>query len=154
MKKIGEEVVQFFQNQRFVIVSTIDAGGFPHTSCKGIIKIDEKGWVYLLDLYTRRTFQNLRQNSHISLTGVDEHAFTGYCLKGKAKIVPVRKLKQDIFSLWEEKINSRISHRIIRNLRGEKGHARHPEASLPPPEYVIVVKINEVVDLTSALLKE
>lgn len=154
MKKLSEEIVLFFRNQRFVIVSTIDANGVPHTSCKGIVKIDEKGWVYLLDLYSRKTFENLRKNSNISLTSVDEHAFLGYCLKGRAKIVPVRKLKQDILSLWEEKINSRISHRIVKNLRGEKGHSRHPEAFLPSPEYVIVVKVKEAVDLTPGHLKE
>ncbi|MFA5362259.1 MAG: pyridoxamine 5'-phosphate oxidase family protein [Candidatus Omnitrophota bacterium] len=154
MKKLGEEIILFFRNQRFVIVSTIDANGVPHTSCKGIVKIDEKGWVYLLDLYSGNTFANLRRNSNISLTSVDEHAFLGYCLKGRAKIVPVRKLKQDIVSLWEETINSRISHRIVKNLRGEKGHSRHPEALLPDPEYVIVVKIKESVDLTPRHLKE
>jgi uncharacterized pyridoxamine 5'-phosphate oxidase family protein len=154
MKKLGEEVVLFFRNQRFVIVSTVDADGTPHASCKGIVEVDEKGWVYLLDLYSKKTFENLLRNPNISLTSVDEHAFLGYCLKGRAKIVPIRKLKHDILSLWEEKINSRISHRIIKNVRGEKGHSRHPEASLPDPEYVIVVRVKEAVDLTPRHLKE
>ncbi len=144
----------FFRDQRFVVVSTIDARGVPHSSCKGLVKIDEKGWLYLLDLYSRRTFRNLKRNPHISVTSVDEHAFAGYCLKGRARIVPVGKLKKDIAALWEEKINSRISHRIVRNLRGEKGHSRHPEAALPAPQYVIVVRVKEAVDLTPGHLKE
>lgn len=152
--KIKEDIVHFFQNQRFVIVSTIDPKGFPHNSCKGIVKIDDKGWVYLLDLYMKNTFQNLRQNPVISVTGIDEHKFIGYCLKGKARIIPVHNLKPEIFALWEEKINSRISHRIIRNLLGEKGHPLHPEALFPNPEYMILVKVSEVVDITSYRRKE
>ena len=51
MKRIPDEVIHFFKSQGFVIVSSIDDKGFPHTSCKGIVRMSGSGRVYLIDLY-------------------------------------------------------------------------------------------------------
>ncbi len=147
MKPLTDEIVRFFQKQHFTIVSTIDENKMPHNSCKGIVKIDRSGEIYLLDLYKWRTYANLRQNSHISLTAVDEHKFEGWCLKGKAKIVPGKRLKPDIIKAWEERLATRITHRLLKNIREKKGHKRHPEAQLPKPEYMIVMEVEKIVDL-------
>lgn len=153
MKRLSDDIVQFFQKQGFVIVSTVDGNGYAHSSCKGIVKINRNGRIYLLDLYKERTYENLRQNPHISITAVDEHRFRGYCLKGKAKIIKRAKLKSQIIEAWEDKITSRITQRIIKSIRGEKGHPRHPEVLLPKPEYMIVMEVEEVIDLTPNHLK-
>lgn len=148
MKILSEKIVQFFHNQGFVIVSTADKKGSLHNSCKGLIDIDKKGELYLFDLYQERTYTNLKQNQHISVTAVDEHRFKGYCLKGKAKIIYKDKFSDNIIRAWEERITSRITQRVVRNIREEKGHPRHPEALLPKPAYMIVMKVGEIVDLT------
>ncbi|MFH0731660.1 MAG: pyridoxamine 5'-phosphate oxidase family protein [Candidatus Omnitrophota bacterium] len=145
---IPEATVLFLLRQGFVIVSTIDENGTPHASCKGIVEIDKNGHVYLLDLYKARTSQNLRQNPNISLTAVDEHKFRGCCLKGKATIAENKKLKSSVKKAWDERITSRITQRILRNIKGEKGHKAHPEIFLPEPEYLIDVEVYEIVDLT------
>jgi uncharacterized pyridoxamine 5'-phosphate oxidase family protein len=153
MKRLTDEIVRFFREQGFVIVSTIDKRGMPHTSCKGIINISSLGKVYLLDVYLRQTYNNLRLNPNISITAVDEHKFKGYCLKGKASLVSQDKLKPQIKKDWESRIASRITQRLIKNIREQKGHPRHPEALLPAPEYMIVMDVEEVVDLTPHNLK-
>lgn len=153
MKRLTDEIIQFFHNQGFVIVSTLGRDGSPHNACKGIVKIDHSGLVYLLDLYRGRTYGNLKQNPHISITAVDEHKFIGYCLKGKAKVLPEVRLRSQIITAWEDRITSRISRRILKNIREEKGHPRHPEALLPKPKYLIVMEIEEVIDLTPHHLK-
>ena len=79
--RLSEEIIQFFQRQGFVIVSTIDKDGSPHSACKGIVKITSDGRIYLLDLYKARTHENLRRTAHISITGVDEHRFKGLLSK-------------------------------------------------------------------------
>lgn len=151
---ISPEIVEFFHNQRFTIISTIDKNGYPHNACKGIVEIDKDGKVYLLDLYLARTYENLKNNHRISITAVDEHKFVGYCLKGKAKIIPSDKVDKRVLKLWENKINSRISHRLLKNMQGEKGHSSHPEALLPTPAYLIEVDVNEVVDLMPGHIKK
>jgi uncharacterized pyridoxamine 5'-phosphate oxidase family protein len=153
MKRLNDEIVSFFQNQGCVIVSTIDGNGFSHSSCKGIIKINYNGKVYLLDLYKANTFENLKRNPRISITAVDEHKFAGYCLKGRAQVVTGTKLNSDIVKAWEDRITGRLTRRLLKNIREEKGHARHPEILLPGPQYLIVMEVEEIVDLTPHHLK-
>ncbi len=153
MRKLTNEIISFFHNQNFVVVSTINRDGSLHNSCKGIVEIDHKGHVYLLDLFRGRTHDNLKQNPNISITAVDEHKFSGYCLKGKVKEALEEKLTPQIITAWDERITSRITRRVLKNIRGEKGHPRHPEILLPKPEYLIVMDVEEIVDLTPHHLK-
>ncbi len=153
MKTLKDEIVQFFHSQGFVIVSTVDKDGRVHNSCKGLVKIDKAGSIYLLDLYKGATYNNLTRNPSVSITAVDEHRFRGFCLKGKAKLLKRKELEPEIAALWEKKITDRATHRVIKNIKGEKGHPRHPEVLLPVPEYMIVVEIEQVVDLTPQHLR-
>lgn len=154
MKKVPDEVIQFFQNQGFVIVSTIDKNGRPHSSCKGIIKISQEGRVYLLDVYLKDTYDNLRRNPKMSITAVDEHRFKGYCLKGKARPLGRGRFSPEIIKAWEERVTGRITHRLLKNIHEEKGHPSHPEALLPEPKYMVVMDVESIVDLTPSHLKE
>ncbi len=153
MNIISEDVKRFLLAQHFTIVSTIGSDGIPHSSCKGIVKINPDGTIYLLDLYMGQTYENLTINPSISLSAVDEHKFRGYCLKGTAEIVSSDKLKPDIIKAWEQKITSRITQRILKNIRGETGHPKHPEAQLPRPKYLIAMTVKEVIDLTPPPLR-
>ncbi|MDP2940679.1 MAG: pyridoxamine 5'-phosphate oxidase family protein [Candidatus Omnitrophota bacterium] len=153
MKKLTEAAVNFFRSQGFVVVSTVDKGGSVHNSCKGIVKISRFGKAYLFDLYRRDTYRNLKRNPRISITAVNEHKFTGYCLKGKAGILAKGKLSPALASAWDARIAGRVTQRLLRNVRDEKGHPRHPEILLPEPEYLIEMEIEEVVDLTPRYLK-
>ena len=153
-KRLSDEIVHFFHSQGCVIVSTIDKNGFPSNACKGIVEIDHNGHVYLLDLYKAKTAANLKLNPHISITAIDEHKFMGYCLKGKAHLVTEEEIKPHLMKAWEDKIASRLTRRLLKNIRGEKGHVSHPEALLPKPEYMIAIEIEEIVDLTPHRMKE
>jgi len=153
MKRLADDIINFFQSQGYVVVSTIDKNGSLHNACKGIVDIKSNGKIYLLDLYKGKTFENLKNNRHISIAAVDEHKFIGYCLKGKAKIIREEEISPQIIKAWEERITSRLTRRVIRNIHEEKGHPRHPEALLPKPEYLIVMDAEEVIDLTPHHLK-
>mgnify|MGYP001279768057 CR=1 FL=1 len=153
MLKLSDDVADFFQKQGFVIVITCDPAGSLHCSCKGIVKITQEGKIYLLDVYKEHTFKNLQNNDNISITAVDEHRFKGYCLKGRAKVVAVQDLDKEINAAWEERISGRITQRVLKNLRQEKGHPRHPEAALPKPKYLIAMDVEHIVDLTPHHLK-
>ncbi|MCM8793050.1 MAG: pyridoxamine 5'-phosphate oxidase family protein [Candidatus Omnitrophica bacterium] len=146
MSVIPPQVIHFFEHQHFVIVSTLDKDGFPHSSCKGIVRI-EKDRVYLLDLYQGKTFNHLQKNTHLSLTAVDEHRFRGYTLKGEGRIVQLTPSRKELLKAWERVISQRLTHRLLKNIQGERGHPAHPEVLLPSPKYLIEVKIKEIVDL-------
>lgn len=154
MIKLNDEIIHFFQRQDFVIVSTIDKNGVPHSACKGILHLDPLGRVYLLDVYLEETRRNMEKNPKISITAVEGHKFKGYCLKGQAQLLEQAQLTPEIIKAWEEKITERISQRLLRNLHGEKGHPRHPEALLPDPKYIFILNVEEIIDLTPRHLKE
>ena len=151
--KLSDELVHFLHRQGHTVISTIDEDGSIHNSCKGIVEIDKEGNIYLLDLYKQRTYENLKNNNHITLTVVDEHKFEGYCLKGKATIVDEKKVSSKTIEAWEKKITGRISQRILKNVHGQKGHPKHPEMLLPKPEYLIMMEVDKIVDLTPQILK-
>lgn len=153
MAGLNKEIIHFLEDQGCVIVSTIDRAGFPHSSCKGIVEVTAAGRIYLFDLYQARTYENLKHNARMSITAVDEHKFRGYCLKGRAKIIPRRKLNRKIIKAWEARITGRLTQRLLRNIREEKGHPRHPEALLPEPQYLILLQAEEAVDLTPGHLR-
>ena len=146
--KINDELLQFLNKQHYTIISTVDKNGAIHNSCKGIVEIDQQGRIYLLDLYKQKTYTNLKSNPNISLTVVDEHKFRGYSLKGKVKIITEDKITKKTMRAWDKKITGRISQRIIKNIKGEKGHPKHPEMLLPRPEYIIEMDVKKVIDLT------
>jgi predicted pyridoxine 5'-phosphate oxidase superfamily flavin-nucleotide-binding protein len=148
MKILTEDIIHFFQKQGFVIVSTVDTSGCPHNSCKGVVHMDPDGHIYLLDLYKGQTHRNLEENPHISITAVDEHKFTGYSLKGVGSIVPQSKIKSHLIKTWEEKIAARVSRRVIKEVKEGETHTSYPEIVLPKPEYMIVMKAEEILDLS------
>lgn len=153
MQILTEEIRHFLHSQNFIVVSTIDKNGRPHSSCKGLVNIDEQGKICLLDLYRSNTYRNLNASPNMSITAIDEHKFKGYCLKGRAKITAIQRLDPKIIKAWENKITTRITQRVIKNIVGEKGNVRHPEALLPKPQYLIVMEVDEIVDLTPHHIK-
>ncbi len=151
--RLSEEVLSFFRKQSFVIVTTMDPDGSPHNSCKDIIRITRDGRLYLLDLYVRQTFDNLKRNPKMSVAQVDEHSFSGYCLKGSGTMARITRMNPQIMRLWQNKITSRITERIIKNIKGDRSAGAHPESLLPRPEYMIVMDVHSVIDLTPVHIK-
>ncbi len=153
MTTLLPEIISFFHKQGFVIVSTLDLESKIHCSAKGIVGIEESGEVYLIDIYRARTFQNLTQNPTVSITAIDEHEFKGYTLKGEARIVERDEIKEHIIKSWEQKVIDRISKRVIKNIKRDRSSSTHPETRFPQPQYLIEIKVQEIVNLAPAHLK-
>jgi len=153
MKKIPAEIIDFLRAQSFVVISSIDKAGFPHSSCKAIIRIEQAGKIFLMDAYRGLTCENIKHNPRISISAVDEHKFAGYCLKGQGEIISDDNLSQEIIKIWEDNLTSRLAKRLLRNLSEDKGRGHHPEAGLPRPEHIIALEIEEIVDLAPRHLR-
>jgi len=154
MKQIPAVVTEFLRIQGFVIVSSIDKNGFPHSSCKDIVKIDSSGKIYLIDVYYGLTAENIKHNPRVSISAIDEHKFMGYCLKGIAKVMSDDEISQEFIKSWEDNITSRLTKRLLNNLAQEKVRGHHPEASLPRPKYLIAIAVEEIVDLAPHYLRK
>ena len=154
MKKLSPEIIEFLKAQGFVIVSSIDKNGFPHSSCKAIVKIDSQGMIFLIDLYHGSTGENIKRNSRINISAVEEHKFIGYCLKGQGKILPESQLTEELIKIWADNVTSRLVKRLLKNLNTDQSHNHHPEASLPQPKSIIAVEIEAIVDLAPYHLRK
>ncbi|MBU2063864.1 MAG: pyridoxamine 5'-phosphate oxidase family protein [Candidatus Omnitrophica bacterium] len=154
MQELTDVIMYHIQKQGFVIVSTLDSEGGINVSCKGIVGMDKEGRIYLIDLYRGRTFKNLKSNPTVSVTSIDAHEFTGYTLKGKAEIIERDKIEGHIIKKWEEKVIQRISDRVIKNVQSDTKSFHHPEAKFPQPQYMIVIDVEEITDLTPTHLKK
>ncbi len=153
MQELTRDVTVFLEQQGFGIVSTLDVTGSIHCAAKGLAGLDPNGRLWIIDLYRGRTFTNLKRTPAISFTVVDEHKFCGYVLKGTAAIVDREKIEKDIIKGWEERVIKRVSRRLIKNVQGERKSAHHPEVKFPPPQYLIEMTVDVVVDLSPAHLK-
>ena len=154
MKPISAAIIDFLRTQGFVVISSIDKNGFPHSSCKDIVKIDPLGEIYLMDVYHGVTSQNILNNSRVSISVVDEHKFIGFCLKGRARMIQDKVISQELLKIWEDNITARLAKRLLKNLVQDKGQRHHPEASLPHPKYLIALEVEEIVDLAPHYLKK
>jgi uncharacterized pyridoxamine 5'-phosphate oxidase family protein len=152
MQKLSPDIIHFFQKQGFVIVSTLDANGTIHCSAKGIVGIEEEGRIYLIDLYKANTFNNLQRNPLVSITAVNEHSFTGYTLKGEAKIIEREEIKEHIIKAWEDRVISRITKRVVKSVQTDKKSRLHPESRFPSPQYLIEIDVEKIIDLAPAHL--
>ncbi|MFA4988156.1 MAG: pyridoxamine 5'-phosphate oxidase family protein [Candidatus Omnitrophota bacterium] len=154
MIKIPPSVIDFLRTQSYVTVSSIDRNGFPHNSCKDIVKIDPAGQLYLIDAYHGVTAENIKTNSKLSVSAVDEHKFSGYCIKGNGRVVLREDIPEEFIKLWEDNITSRLAKRLLHNLVQEKSNAHHPEASLPRPRHLICVEVEAIVNLSPLYLRK
>jgi len=147
-------IINLVNSQSYVLVSTIDGKGYIHSVAKGVVNITPGGAVSIIDLYKKDTYNNLKKNSLISVTVVDEPKFMGYTLKGKAKIIEKDSLDQNLLAQWEKKVIERISRRLITSVQKDKVGSHHPEAALPHIQYLIQMQVEEVVDLTPEHIKK
>ena len=155
MIEIPDSVKHLLDKQHVAIVSTLDDDGVIHTSAKGVVEVDPKGKVFVLDLYKARTFRNVEKNSNVTLTVIDEHRFKGYSLSGKAIIVEEKDIPKEKMNIWHEKLATRIARRVISHVKEERPHEESiPEASFPMPKYLIKVLVDKIIDLAPQRLKK
>lgn len=155
MKALPVEVMRFLEKQRVFIVSTLNEHGRIHCSAKGIVGFEPEGKIYVMDLYLKKTFRNLKRNPMITLTSVDENAFEGYSFQGNAKIVEYKDIQDHLMEKWTKRLIRRIADRLIRNVQSEKPTGRHYEAELPHmPKYLIEIDVEHIVSLTPVRQKD
>jgi len=149
MVELSRTVVNFFEKQQIVLVSTADKKGVINIAIKGIAKIESEGIIYIIDLYDGNTRLNLKDNPNITIASVNEEIFRGWQIKGIAKEHDSQET-QKILEHWDKKIVQRISNRIISNIK-KKTKLDHSEIHLPKPKYIIEMKVTEIIDLSGKI---
>lgn len=153
--ELAARVAEFFRKQNFVIVSTMDKQGRIHCSAKGLVDATDDGRVFLLDVYLKQTFRNLKEDARVSLTAINEDKFIGFTLQGRGKIIPKQDIDVLILRKWERLLIGRISNRVIKGIKAGNKTSTHFEAALPPtPQYLIEVDVDQIIDLVPPLIRQ
>ena len=146
--RIPENAARMLDKQHFVIVSSVDQKGSVDSAAKGIIEVDPKGRICVLDLYRGRTYRNIKKNPRVTLTAIDERRFRGYSIKGKARIMSDGALPKRKLSVWQDKIAKRIARRLIKHVKEETpDHEDIPEARFPLPKHIIEIDVLDIIDI-------
>jgi len=153
--KLKPEIISFLKNQGYVIISTIDAHGNIHCSAKGIVGFDSEGMILVADLFCGQTYKNLKKESRISLTVIDERNFIGYTLQGNGNIIPREEVAESLLEAWEDHILKRMSHRVVKSVQVGASSRKHFEAHLPRhPKHFIQIEVKKVIDLVPGHLRD
>jgi len=146
--QLPKKIFKFFQSQEEVFVATMDPDGRIHGSIKGIVGLEEECRIFIVDLYSRQTYRNLKKDPRVSISAMDKKNFMGYTVQGQARIVPRQDIPEHIMAQWEERIIQRISKRVVQGVRAQAKQDRHHEAHLPAhPQYLIEINVEATIDL-------
>ena len=124
MTKIPEDIKGFL-NSHLAFVATVDIKGIPNVVPKGNIAVLGDNVIVFADLYSHQTKKNLKQNPNISICVINAASYSGYQLKGRAKVIE-RGSEYD---------------KLSREAFGE-GQLDHAEA-----KYAVKVKVDKIIDV-------
>lgn len=86
MPKIPQGIREFLKNH-LAFVATADDKGMPNVVPKGDITVLGGDTIVFADLYSHQTRKNLSRNPAVAVCVINPASYTGYQLKGKARIV-------------------------------------------------------------------
>ncbi len=81
------QYVQEFLKGKMAWVGTASADGMPNATPKGSVQVLDGCHLMYADLFSRKTRENLKENSQVSVTVIDMAAYKGYQLKGTAQVI-------------------------------------------------------------------
>jgi predicted pyridoxine 5'-phosphate oxidase superfamily flavin-nucleotide-binding protein len=112
---IPSNVKQMIQRQQIIIVGSADKSGLSNVSPRTSFYLDQDDSIYWLELFKHKTFRNFQNNPWCSIAVFDKKKLSGYQLKGKIKIVPNKKTKQEITIKIMDKLTRLHKQRILKH---------------------------------------
>ncbi|MDP8266118.1 MAG: pyridoxamine 5'-phosphate oxidase family protein [Candidatus Aceula meridiana] len=130
---------------QFIDVATANSDGYPNSAPKLILKIPDE-FIYLVDCTIGKTWENLKRDSRVSLSFVDQESLKGYQVKGVAKIIEGDGICQQLVDDLQEKEMALTVTRLISGIRDKKRHEDF-EIGMSNKFVIFKVTILEVVEI-------
>lgn len=134
------EIFQSFlahkKDLKVISVASCDLKGKPNGAAKMLIDIVEPHRIYFMDYRYTQTFANLKANSQVSVSFMDDASFTGYRLNGGAQILESGKEYEEVKQSWDKRVIAYEADRIVRRMTGRYS-TKESENKLPK-DFVIV----------------
>ena len=122
MTKIPKEIQEFIKG-KMAWVATASVDGMPNSTPKGSVQVIDDNTLVFADLFSRKTRENLKANTKVAVTVVDEKTYKGYQLKGIAELLTTGP----IFDQVAEQL-------------------KKAPMKLPPVNYVVRITVDSIYD--------
>ncbi len=91
MAKLTPGMKEFIEKSRdpaFVFVGTATRSGIPNIAAKGtFIHIVDDDTLAYADVYSKKTFENVKQNPQVAIAVINGKTYKGYQFKGRGEVV-------------------------------------------------------------------
>jgi len=140
-----QEFRKLLSKIQFLHVATLSKDGQPNAAPKLILKVDDKA-IYLVDCTIGKTWENLKKNSKVSLSFVDEESLKGYQINGEAVVLEGKSIGVELRKILEEK---EVALTVKRIVSGIHEHKKHEDFEMGMSDKFVIFKINlnEVVEI-------
>jgi predicted pyridoxine 5'-phosphate oxidase superfamily flavin-nucleotide-binding protein len=140
-----QEFRKLLSKIQFLHVATLSKDGQPNAAPKLILKVDDKA-IYLVDCTIGKTWENLKKNSKVSLSFVDEESLKGYQINGEAVVLEGKSIGMELRKILEEK---EVALTVKRIVSGIHEHKKHEDFEMGMSDKFVIFKINlnEVVEI-------
>jgi predicted pyridoxine 5'-phosphate oxidase superfamily flavin-nucleotide-binding protein len=122
MTKIPQEIQEFIKG-KMAWVATASTDGMPNSTPKGSVQVIDDSHLVFADLFSRKTRENLKVNTKVAVTVVDEKTYKGYQLKGVAELLTT----------------GHIFEQVAEQLK-------KAPMKLPPVNYVVRITVDSIYD--------
>lgn len=151
---IAHEITDILSYLKFLFIATVSANGEPNVAPKLIIAV-KKNCIYLGDFVVGKTWVNLNNNPHVSVSFLSTDNLTGYQIGGSVELLSEGPEYDEGMSKIKEQEAGFLADLIIDGIQKEK---KHDDTELTFPERVVIYKVNiaEVVKIcaTGKLIRE
>lgn len=122
---------------KVIYVATCSNQGYPNSVAKMLIDIMKPNLLYFIDYKFTRTYANLKENPHFSLSIMDDVNFLGYRLDGDCELLTEGEEYEAIKKKWNKRVIHYEADRIAKRLAGEHSAS---EAEMHMPSDFVIVK--------------
>lgn len=127
---------------KVISVASCAKGGKPNSAPKMLIDIERPNQVYFLDYNHTRSYANLQENPELSVSFMNDAAFTGYRLNGTAQILAAGAKFEEAKKRWEKRLIAYETDRMIQRIRGLYS-TKESENSMPKDFVIIKITATE-----------
>src|SRR3989338_6134038 len=140
-KNIFDRFLEHKKNLKIISVASADSKCRPNSAHKMLVDVIAPNEILFLDYKFTQTFSNINHNPQLSISFMDDAAFTGYRLTGNGVVLDKGAEYEQAKASWSERLVSCEADRIIKRLTGHYS-TREAENNLPK-NFVIVKFIAE-----------
>lgn len=141
-----KKLAALMKNREFISVATCNPDGRPNAAPKFFLKI--KGpYVYLIDYTRGKTWNNLKNNPHVSLSLTDTEALLGYQINGTAELIEHGQEYEEVFGELLTKEIDLSAKRIMEGVVSAKKHKAF-EVALTNKFAILKINIEDILELS------